>query len=85
VRCYTLSSPDVQLCTLFTGRADRTRGGSIGRLEGGRRVYKSRNAAMQAIQLTLQLAFQVASLFDLCRDIRRIWEDRFCGPVALAV
>ena len=36
-------------------------------------------------RLTLRLALRAASLFGLCRYIPRTWQDRFCGPVALAV
>ena len=29
--------------------------------------------------------FRVVSLFGLCRDTPHTWQDRFCGPAALAV
>lgn len=39
-------------------------------------------------QLTLRLAywvFRVVSLFGLCRDTPRTWQDIICGPAVLAV
>jgi hypothetical protein len=48
--------------------------------------HRDRDPFLVNIQanINFKLKLWLACLFGLCHDIPRIWQDRFCGPVALA-